>query len=315
MNTDIRLSVEFATHPKTLKLRRRLGAEGVLSLISLWLWSARNRPEGVLRDMDEDDIEVCAEWRGDSNALVTVLTEIGFLDKTNGVYELHNWAWRNPWAAKSGERSAAARLSRLARVNPGIVKTLKAEGRTGIAEEEYQKYVRGTKRSTKRTTKRSTQSSTPTPTPDPTPDPNSLETERMGEVTERIAADESAAARNGVPAKIHRIYEHWNGMDALVRHRSLSRKARQAVNARLRDYGEDELLRAVSRYAELCQRGTGPGYCKWGLEELMSRGEGKWVALMLDADYQGIRERGRPSVGDYNRESVRAVLERDGGES
>ena len=40
MNSDIRLSIGFLDHPKTVKLQRQLGEAGVLSLLRLWLWSA-----------------------------------------------------------------------------------------------------------------------------------------------------------------------------------------------------------------------------------------------------------------------------------
>lgn len=45
---DIRLSVHFPDHPKTVKLERRLGFQGVRSLLSLWAWAAQNRPDGDL---------------------------------------------------------------------------------------------------------------------------------------------------------------------------------------------------------------------------------------------------------------------------
>ena len=40
MNIDIRLKLDLFEHPKLQKLRRRLGAEGVLSLLRLWLWAS-----------------------------------------------------------------------------------------------------------------------------------------------------------------------------------------------------------------------------------------------------------------------------------
>ena len=62
MNSDIRLSIGFLDHPKTVKLQRQLGEAGVLSLLRLWLWAAQNRPSGILIGMDEDDIEIAARW-------------------------------------------------------------------------------------------------------------------------------------------------------------------------------------------------------------------------------------------------------------
>ena len=46
MNADIRISVGFPNHPKTVKLERRLGFQGIRSLLALWTWAAQNRPDG-----------------------------------------------------------------------------------------------------------------------------------------------------------------------------------------------------------------------------------------------------------------------------
>ena len=80
MNSDIRLSVGFWEHPKTIKLIRRLGLEGARSLQILWLWATQNRSDGVLSGMDAEDIEIAAKWDGEPTALYRVLTELGFID-------------------------------------------------------------------------------------------------------------------------------------------------------------------------------------------------------------------------------------------
>ena len=48
MNADIRISVGFPNPPKTVKLDRRLGFQGIRSLLALWTWAAQNRPDGNL---------------------------------------------------------------------------------------------------------------------------------------------------------------------------------------------------------------------------------------------------------------------------
>ena len=47
-SVDIRLNENFMRNYKTRTLRKRLGAEAVLALQSLWLWAAINRSEGIL---------------------------------------------------------------------------------------------------------------------------------------------------------------------------------------------------------------------------------------------------------------------------
>ena len=115
MNTDIRLSVEFFNHPKTVKLQRRLGLEAVICLQKLWLWAAQNRPEGRLSNMDAEDIEIAAKWGGDNGSLCSTLVSLGWIDEANGHYMLHDWEEHNPWQAEAEARSEIARKAAKAR--------------------------------------------------------------------------------------------------------------------------------------------------------------------------------------------------------
>ena len=101
MNKDIRLSVEFFDHPKTVKLQRRLGLEAVISLQRLWLWAAQNRPDGILSNMDSEDVEIAAKWNGELNSFSNELVNLRFLDNENNVYTLHDWQVHNPWQAEA----------------------------------------------------------------------------------------------------------------------------------------------------------------------------------------------------------------------
>ena len=110
MNTDIRLSISFINHRKRKKLKRLLGAEGVLALIDLWLQTALNNPDGILRGMDEEDIALEAGWEGDPQEFVEALIKCGFLDQLeDGTYKIHDWEEHQPWAAGAKERSERAR--------------------------------------------------------------------------------------------------------------------------------------------------------------------------------------------------------------
>lgn len=115
MNTDIRLAVTFFTHPKTQKLKRRLGSDGVVALLTLWVSAAQNRADGNLYRMDDEDIELSAGWAGESGALVAVLVALRFLDSTPDGYVLHDWLENNPWVADAPARSERARKGGLAK--------------------------------------------------------------------------------------------------------------------------------------------------------------------------------------------------------
>ena len=61
MNIDIRLAVGWNRHPKIVKLKRKLGADGVMALVSLLTFCGENRTNGVLSGMDDDDIAIAAD--------------------------------------------------------------------------------------------------------------------------------------------------------------------------------------------------------------------------------------------------------------
>jgi hypothetical protein len=110
MEKDIRINVSFCTHRKRRKLYAVLGAQGVLSLIDLWVSTAVNRPRGILSGMNEGEIALDAQWPGDPKEFCKVLVEVGFLDRDgDGTYSIHNWKTRNPWIYFSEERSRQAR--------------------------------------------------------------------------------------------------------------------------------------------------------------------------------------------------------------
>ena len=139
MSTDFRVSVDFFTHHKTKKLIRRIGDAGVLALMRLWGYAAKHKPDGALLNMTVEDIEIAADWNGEDGVLVVALIEVGFIDESPcGVYELHDWRINNPWVFDAGQRSDAARLSKLAQVNADAHKELLRLGISGLTKEEYE---------------------------------------------------------------------------------------------------------------------------------------------------------------------------------
>ncbi|MHC1788283.1 hypothetical protein [Solidesulfovibrio sp.] len=146
MNKDIRLSTEFLDHPKTIKLERRLGLQGIKSLLALWLWAAKNHPDGRLEGEDVEAIEIAAKWpvnerstnvEGEST-FVETLVALRWLDLCDETYCLHDWREHNAWAADADKRSDKSRLSRVAKTHPEIYRALVAEGREGVSREEYE---------------------------------------------------------------------------------------------------------------------------------------------------------------------------------
>ena len=105
MSDDIRLSLSFRECRKKKKLHRKLGADGVLGLIELWIGVAASKPSGVLSGWDADDIALEGNYSGDADVFVSTLVSIGLLDKEDGVYSVHNWGKNQPWVIGSESRS------------------------------------------------------------------------------------------------------------------------------------------------------------------------------------------------------------------
>ena len=175
MNTDIRLSTDFWTHPKTAKLTKRAGLKGVRSLQILWIWTARNRPDGMLRGLDGEDVEFAADWRGKKGVFLAAVTELGWLETgEDGGYVIHDWQDHNSWAAESDERGDKARFSRLSRENPEVARHLREQGVTAISKDEYQTYKTAVPTTVPTTVERpynDRSTSVPTPAPAPAPAP------------------------------------------------------------------------------------------------------------------------------------------------
>lgn len=109
MNNDIRLSTGFYSHPKTIKLMRIVGAEGVLCLQRLWIWSAQNRADGNLAGFEDEDIEIAACWSGACGEFVQALAKLRFLDGDTGAYALHGWDEHQGYVTQEAERIARAK--------------------------------------------------------------------------------------------------------------------------------------------------------------------------------------------------------------
>lgn len=109
MNTDVRIATSYPDHPKTLKLKKMLGADGVMSHIFLLCYVARVTPSGELKDMDAGDIAAVARWTGDPKQFVHTLVDLKLLDNRGDTYSIHNWQKHNYFAMTAPIRSEVAR--------------------------------------------------------------------------------------------------------------------------------------------------------------------------------------------------------------
>ena len=112
---DIRLRVDFLQHWKTKKLSVRLGPEGILCLLRLYLFARQAKPSGELMGMSSEDISIAADWLGDDR-FVPALVECSFLDRLeNGGFSIHDWEEHQTWASQAEKRTTAARTAAVSR--------------------------------------------------------------------------------------------------------------------------------------------------------------------------------------------------------
>jgi len=115
MNRDFRVAVGVFRHPKILRLKKELGAEGVVSLMTLWAHTAENKPDGVLTGMNTTDIEIASGWNGVAGKFVRTLVSLHLLDKLDRGYVVHGWRDHNEYAFHAPARSEKAKKAAAAR--------------------------------------------------------------------------------------------------------------------------------------------------------------------------------------------------------
>ena len=111
MNKDVRVATNYPNHPKIRKLEKELGAEGIKSHIFLLCSAAQYFPSGELKDLDSEDIEILAQWKGEPDHFVTALLKLKLLDNQGDHFSIHNWLRWNLFAASAPKRSEIARAN------------------------------------------------------------------------------------------------------------------------------------------------------------------------------------------------------------
>ena len=170
---DFRIKTSWRKSRKRKRLKRKLGAEGVLAVEDLWAYCAEERTNGDLCGLTHEDIADEADWDGDPGDFVDTLVDLRLLDGMPGAYRIHDWDDHNPYVASSEERSNQASEARhigwhkagkhkhTPKADCPLCKTENNESNTGADTPE---------------TNRSTNvngASTPSPYPSPSPSPNS----------------------------------------------------------------------------------------------------------------------------------------------
>jgi len=115
---DYRVRVGFLDHPKTLRAKRLLGQQAIEIALRLWEFACANPPrrDGNLHGLDAGDIAGICRYDGDPVEFADLLSEkIGWLDATDGGYQIHDWRDANPYVAGWRGRSAKAKQAAASR--------------------------------------------------------------------------------------------------------------------------------------------------------------------------------------------------------
>jgi hypothetical protein len=109
MSKDFRIKASAFDNVKLKKLRKRLGDDGVLSLIAIWAYAAEHKPSGVLAGCSSEDIEEIAEWNGERSVFVKTLSSLRLLDvdEVSG-FSIHDWKAHNPFAVTGKGKAGTA---------------------------------------------------------------------------------------------------------------------------------------------------------------------------------------------------------------
>lgn len=117
---DLRLDANYPDHPKILRLVSLLGAEGMQSHITLLCYVRRVFPCGILKGMDDRDIESAARWKGTPGQFSNTLLSLKLLEldaesnatsnagSNSHAYKIHDWTEHNLFAATAPIRSEIA---------------------------------------------------------------------------------------------------------------------------------------------------------------------------------------------------------------
>lgn len=210
---DIRISICFWDHWKTVTLKADLGVEAVESLQRLWCFAAINKPSGVLDGMSQRAIEMASRWSGSSGALLAKLEELCFLEKRGDWYAIHDWADHNSFAATADARSAQAKAA----VNRRWEKRRGGGSDTGS--------------NTERITERSTECNTPYPSPSPYPSPLPKQQHSPASAEAQVAPENPAAVAADRFDATGFLVEHGADQQTAADYLEL-RKAKKAASTR-----------------------------------------------------------------------------------
>lgn len=88
----LNLDFDYFDHPKTTRLVGLLGHGSEILPIRLWTHIAKfHAKDGILSGYTPEAIEQAIRWQGKSGDGVAALLSVGFIEKVDGGYQVHDW--------------------------------------------------------------------------------------------------------------------------------------------------------------------------------------------------------------------------------
>lgn len=121
--TDIRISTQFFSDIKIMRLTALCGSDGVIGLQKLWIFAAQHKPDGALSDVTDKEIPLITGVQ--SPEYLNVLIDLDLLARNaDGTLFIVNWGKHQSWVVGAPERSESARKAAAARwkkrINSGL---------------------------------------------------------------------------------------------------------------------------------------------------------------------------------------------------
>lgn len=232
MADDMRLDLNFVDHPKVKRLIRLAGYQGFYGLIRLFSMAGRIYTDGVFRGCTREDLEDFADWNGEGS-LVDFLLEVKFLVENKGLFKINDWQEHQPWLAGAKDRSNKAKKAAKARWSQDDIEeedSLDDDASSMLgACGEHSVSIEGAYAG----------SNAPSPSPSPSPLPSPS------------------------PIPYQSILDHYNNScPSLPRATRLTDKRRGAINAVIKEFGEDAFKEALLK-VERCPHLIGDNDRGW----------------------------------------------------
>jgi hypothetical protein len=93
----VQVDINFFSSKKIIKGARILGITTMqfgAHMIALWAWSMTNAKDGILNDLEAEDIATASGYSEDAEKFLQTIIRVGFVDKSE-VLTLHNWQERS----------------------------------------------------------------------------------------------------------------------------------------------------------------------------------------------------------------------------